>query len=96
MLIRLVEIRHSEEVSHLETERNVYELAETVINTDHVVRITEDTKYAQILKIGSLKGLTKEHSFTKINLSNGIIIVVVGSVEEISKKLHTKKQMIFG
>lgn len=88
MMISLVEVHHSE----LD---DIYELIEVIVNTDHIIRVTEDVKYKQILKKRSVRGLSEDHSFTKINLLNGINIVVVGNIKQISEKI-SKKRMILG
>ena len=97
MIVKLVEISKSSELSELGKKEESYLLKEIFVNSEHVVCLREDETLKRSLKEGKLvKGLEERQSFTRVYLNrgqSGIDLTVVGETAIIGQKLglHEKE-----
>ena len=93
MLIKLIEIRQSSDVTKFTNkQKQQYLLSEVYINPDHVVYMREDSSFKKRLLSEELspEGLNEHQDFTRLNLSrgqSGVDIIIVGSVSAVQEKL---------
>ena len=90
---KLTEIYSSGNGSHKK-----YSLRNIYINPLHVVCLREDVSLGRLLREGRLiDGLDTRQSFTQVTLSRANVqedIVVVGSIDEINRKLNIDNREI--
>jgi hypothetical protein len=71
-----------------------YSLREIYINPQHVICLRVETALETMLQEGRLMdGLDKRQKFTRVSVSNNAYeedIVVIGSIDEVYKKLNTE------
>ena len=71
-----------------------YSLREIYINPQHVICLRVETALETMLQEGRLiDGLDKRQKFTRVSVSNNAYeedIVVIGSIDEVYKKLNTE------
>lgn len=71
-----------------------YSLREIYINPQHVICLRAEPSLENMLKEGRLiDGLDKRQKFTRVSVSNNAYeedIVVIGSIDEVYKKLNTE------
>ena len=71
-----------------------YSLRQIYINPQHVICLRVETALETMLKEGRLiDGLDKRQKFTRVSVSNNAYeedIVVIGSIDEVHKKLNTE------
>lgn len=71
-----------------------YSLREIYINPQHVICLRSEDGLGRMLQEGRLvDGLDKRQKFTRVSVSNNSYeedIVVIGSIDEIYKKLNTE------
>jgi len=91
MIVKLIEIGRSSQLSEAGRPDEAYSLKEIFINSEHVVCLREDETFKRILKEGKLvDGLDERQSFTRIYLDrgqSGIDLTVVGAPGLIQQKL---------
>ena len=73
-----------------------YSLREIYINPQHVICLRSEDGLERMLQEGRLvDGLDKRQKFTRVSVSNNSYeedIVVIGSIDEIYKKLNTESR----
>jgi hypothetical protein len=94
-MIKLIEIYRSDARSSISDQ--LWSVREVQINPSHILRFMEYGELNHTFDKNSI-GLSDNHSFTRIDMTNGISMVVVASVEQILEKLNTssKKKMLHG
>ncbi len=94
MIIIFKEIYKNETFRHHAQERKRYGVREIVINLEHIVCIRPNTDMNSRLSEGLIAGAPPNASFCTISLNrgqSGTDIVVVGTLEELNKKIKERK-----
>ena len=93
MLIKLTEAVHN-------TQTNSYSLKEITVNPSQIVAIREDEQSQNLVKEGRItEGLSPATQFSRVYIGGtqyGLNVLVVGSPDQIRKKLSESKTLIKG
>ena len=72
-------------------------LLEVTLNPAHIVSVNSSDKYLMLLHQNKLPdGLSNNHEFVEISLSNGRTVIAVGSPQVIYEKIQASKKLLLG
>lgn len=72
-------------------------LIEVTLNPAHIVSVNPSDKYLMLLHQNKLpEGLSNNHEFVEVHLSNGKTVVAVGTTQVIYEKIQASKKLLLG